>query len=185
MAPDPGSPKFYIVANADPGPKLKSHISSEDWSSDVQVVTPDRPGQDVQGLPPAWPDIQGAIDWCAAIAKTVPFRLTSAETLVWKLAAISQLAGSGTAPYESHRFHTGDLPDLFEQVALQLQEFPDPPISYRPHVDEPALESDHRVRLVVGFGGAGKTSWASQAPLNTGDSVAYTDVGGEVSSKSV
>ena len=59
---------------------------------------------------------------------------------------------------------------------IQLQDFPAPPLRYLPQDKEPLLVTAHRVRLVTGFSGAGKTSWVSQTALHTSDRLAYYDV---------
>jgi len=65
---------------------------------------------------------------------------------------------------------------LFEQLAIQLQDFPAPPPVYRAQDGEPPLVGSAQVRLVTGYSGAGKTAWAAQAALHTTSPVAYFDV---------
>ncbi len=97
------------------------------------------------------------------------------QTLVWKLAGRVQLAAAGQAP--GHSFQISDLQTLFEQLVVQLQQFPEPPDSYRPLENEPVLSMETRVRIISGFSGAGKTAWASQAATQLGSECAYYDVG--------
>lgn len=85
-------------------------------------------------------------------------------------------ASAGVEPNPGHTFVVDKLPSLFEQLVVQLQDFPAPPLRYRPQDEEPPLVSDQRVRLVVGFSGAGKTSWVSQTALHASDRLAYYDV---------
>ena len=167
-----GEPEFVIVANVPLGPDLAALLTNREWPNDVAVITPDRPREGP--LPPAWPDLDSAIKWCREVASTVPFGALAPETLVWKLAARVQYAAAGAG---GHRFNADQLPVLLEQLLVQLQDFPDPPAQYRPQIDEPALTSDARVRLLTGFSGAGKTAWASQAALHSSEAVAYYDVG--------
>jgi hypothetical protein len=94
------------------------------------------------------------------------------ETLVWKLAGRVLLAAT-----ERHIFEISDLPILFEQLAVQLQQFPSPPEIYRPVRDEPVMDHGARVRIVTGLSGAGKTAWAAQAASYLGNECAYYDVG--------
>lgn len=60
-------------------------------------------------------------------------------------------ASGGIGPNADHSFAAADLPVLFEQLIIQLQDVPAPPLRYRPQEGEPGLVSDQRVRLVVGF----------------------------------
>jgi hypothetical protein len=85
-------------------------------------------------------------------------------------------AAAGIEPNANHTFDINDLPALFEQVVLQLQDFPAPPLRYRPQDKEPPLITDSHVRLITGFSGAGKTSWVSQTVLHTTDRLAYYNV---------
>lgn len=99
------------------------------------------------------------------------------ETLVWKLAGLITLAATGQGPGLDHTFTTDTLPALFEQLIVQLQDLPAPPPHYRVQVDEPALASDERVRLITGYSGAGKTSWVAQAAQHAAGPVVYVDIG--------
>jgi hypothetical protein len=96
--------------------------------------------------------------------------------LVWKLAGQIMAAASGSAPRPDHTFRAEDLSDLFEQLVIQLQDSPAPPIRYRPRDQEPALIAVEKARLITGFSGAGKTSWVSQAALHTTNLVIYFNV---------
>lgn len=168
----PGTASFAIVSNANPGPELALAITADTWPADVAVLSPKR--EQGPTLPPAWPDLESAILWCTKQAEGVPFGTLASETLVWKLAARVQYAASGAC---AHKFSAADLPVLLEQLLVQLQDFPDAPANYRPQVNEPPLVADQRLRLLVGFSGAGKTAWASQAALHCPAPVAYYDVG--------
>ena len=80
---------------------------------------------------------------CAALAAALPFASLVPETLVWKLAGQVMSAASGTSPRADHAFRADELPDPFEQLAIQLQVFPAPPLRYRSSQDgEPELTSD-------------------------------------------
>ena len=85
-------------------------------------------------------------------------------------------AAAGIEPYSNHTFDVHGLPALFEQMVVQLQDFPAPPLRYRPQAQEPPLITEHPVRLITGFSGAGKTSWVSQTALHTTDSLAHYNV---------
>lgn len=166
------TPAFAIVSNVEPGPELAALLGAAEWPSDITVISPGRHSE--AGLPSAWPNIDAALRACARAAADVPFGTLAAETLVLKLAALVQHAAAGA---REHAFRSEDLPPLLEQLLVQLQDFPDPPASYRPQIDEPPLTGDARLRLLTGFSGAGKTAWASQAALHCPEPITYYDVG--------
>lgn len=87
---------------------------------------------------------------------------------------LASAAGNGNT---RHVFRTSELPGLFEQLIVQLQDFPTPPDSYRPQQNEPSLTSEERVRIICGMAGAGKTTWAAHAALHSPEPCAYYDVG--------
>lgn len=164
-------PKFAIVANSEPGPKLQQQIDGAGWSDDVQLVTPLRGARD--DLPIAGADVEAMMDIATDIADTVPFGGLAPRTLVFKLATLVQQASAGA---RDHQFAAADLPELLEQLVIQLQDFPEPPVPYRPQRGEPAISSDRRVRLIVGFSGAGKTAWAAEAARHATEALIYFDV---------
>ena len=173
-----GRAAFILVSNAEPSPGLSQLLVFGGPHKDVSLICPgSRIGPEIDGLPPAWRDVAGAVSWCTAAAELLPQRLISAESLVWKLAAHVALASCGESPYETHSFRVADLPVLFEQLLMQLQAFPESLQNYRPQKEEPALETQSRIRIICGFSGAGKTSWAAQAAAHTTSSTAYYDAG--------
>ena len=161
---------FSIVSNVEPGPTLAAAFAHADWPTDVALVFPGSPDE---LFPPAWPTVDDAFEWCVDKARDLPFGSLSGETLVWKLAAQVLHAATGA---RDRTFRADDLPGLLEQLVVQLQDFPDPPAHYRPQVDEPPLVTQARLRLVIGFSGAGKTAWASQAALHCPHPITYFDV---------
>lgn len=171
-----GAARFVFVSNIAPTAALFELVQQGHFPSDVSITWPDGAlGPLVDGLPPAWPDIPSAAAWCTAAAERLPQRVIAAEVLVWKIAAHVALAASGTSPYREHSFTVAELPTLFEQILRQLQDFPEPLQNYRPQQDEPPLESDVNLRIICGFSGAGKTSWAAQSVAHTGSGCAYYD----------
>jgi hypothetical protein len=108
------------------------------------------------------------------LARQVPHSTLSPDTLVWKLAAWVQLIASGTT--NDHKVTAADLAPLFEQLLIQLQQFPTAVVNYRPHENEPPLASQAPVRLVTGFSGSGKTSWAAEVDLHQAGVPVYFDV---------
>jgi hypothetical protein len=171
-----GSASFVVAANVAPGPALLARLKSDDWPADVTVHWPDNPGHVDKVLPALRPDIAAALGQCAELAASLPYALLAPETLVWKLAGCVMAAAAGNPPRADHAFQTAELPNLFEQVVIQLQDFPAPPFVYRSHSDEPPLQSSERVRIVTGYSGSGKTSWVSQAAVHATDTVTYFDV---------
>lgn len=165
-----GTPRLRIITNAQIGPKLLRVSQKDDWPEDIELISPEH---NIGCLPPAWENIEDAFDWCVEIAGQIPFGNLAPETLVWKLAARVMHAGTVV---EDRTFHAEDIPALLEQLLIQLQDFPDPPSQYRPQKEEPLFVTDQPVRLVIGFSGAGKTAWASQAALHCSNPIAYMDV---------
>ncbi|BEP62340.1 hypothetical protein GmRootV213_28940 [Variovorax sp. V213] len=171
-----GTPHFAVIANQNPGPVLAAQIASGALPGDVKFIWP---GQSLPAefgsLPPAWATIDDAVQWCTAQAAALPFAMLAADSLVWKLAGRVLAAAAGNAPHENHAFDVQQLPSLFEQLLIQLQDFPAPPLPYRPQIDEPSIDSGARVRIISGFSGAGKTAWASQAATHASHNCAYYD----------
>lgn len=167
-----GVARFVVVSNVDPGPVLTKQLLDKAWPADVTLISPGRPT--AHGLPPAWPDLDTALAWCVQAAAAAPFVALPPPTLVWKLAALVMRAATGAG---DRSFNPDDLPGLLEQLVVRLQDFPEPPLSYRAQADEPSLIANARLRLIVAFSGAGKTAWASQAAIHAPTPVTYFDVG--------
>ena len=170
-----GACQLVVVSNTAPGPDLAERAAGATWPNDVTLSHPGSTSAEAS-LPEPWETVSDAFEACRAAAETLPFSILAPETLVWKLAGQILAAAAGVEPYPSHTFAVEDLPGLFEQLVVQLQDFPAPPLRYRPQDKEPALVSPQRVRLVIGFSGAGKTSWVSQTALHATDRLAYYDV---------
>lgn len=170
-----GLPSFVIVSNAVLGPGLSAWTAEGGLGTDVSIIWPKGAVGAHIDVPPAWPSVAEAIEWCSNKARQLPMSLLEPDTLVWKLAGRVQHASMGQAP--GHSFSAADLHVLFEQLVVQLQRFPSPPDIYRPLENEPVIENGQRVRIVTGFSGAGKTAWASYATVHLGSECAYYDVG--------
>ena len=171
-----GRASFVVAANVPPGAALVKRLERADWPVDVHMHWPEGPTFTDETLPRPWHNITDALENCAELAASLPFGLLAPETLVWKLAGCVMLAAAGNPPRNDHSFSTVELPQLFEQLVVQLQEFPTSPIPYRSQTSEPPILSAERVRIITGFSGSGKTSWVSQAAQHTIGSVAYFDV---------
>ncbi|WP_228031208.1 hypothetical protein [Streptomyces phyllanthi] len=169
----PGTPKLIVVTNTTPGPDLLTRMKQADWPTDVSLLWPGRPHEEETWLPPTALDLDGVFAWCTEQAKRVPFGSLDGKTLVWKLAARIQYACTGA---HSQAFAVNELPEVYEQFVKELQSFPQPPGVYRPHGDEPELTGENLVRLVTGFSGAGKTTWAARAAARCPLPVTYFDV---------
>lgn len=172
-----GVASFFIVANQAPSVQLQQTIDDKKLPSDVLFVWPQSTFERHLVLPPAWESLTDAVTWCIAQAEKLKFSLLSPDSLIWKLAGLAQLAATGNAPNKQHAFHAKDLPGLFEQLIIQLQDFPAPPAFYRPQKLEPSLTSGKRIRIICGLSGAGKTAWAAQAALHCPQLCAYYDTG--------
>jgi hypothetical protein len=170
-----GACQFVIVSNTPPGPDLSKRVRSQTWPADVTLMYPG-PASLEASLPDPWASVGDGFQACRAAAEMLPFTILAPETLVWKLAGRILAASAGIEPNATHTFAVDDLPALFEQLVIQLQDFPAPPLRYRPQANEPPLVNEQRVRLVIGFAGAGKTSWVAQTALHATDRLAYYDV---------
>ena len=170
-----GTPSFVIVANVAPGPELGTRVDARGLPLGVTLLWPGATTASPACLPPAWTNLADAVTWCGDQARALPLAMLEPETLVWKLAGRVLLAATGEP--SGHAFDTSELHTLFEQLVIQLQQFPAPPEIYRPLEDEPILYGVARVRIVSGFSGAGKTAWAAQAAVHLGNACAYYDVG--------
>lgn len=172
-----GPASFVIVANQAPGPELQNMIDNKRFPTDVRYVWPELTDESHPALPPAWRTLAEAAAWCTVEAEKLNYSLLSPDSLIWKLAGLVQLAASGSDPSGQHVFYAKELPILFEQLVVQLQDFPAPPALYRPQKQEPALTLDVRVRIICGLSGSGKTAWAAQTALHATELCAYYDTG--------
>ena len=170
--------QLLIASSSELSPQLATEIRGSTWPREVIIHTPQTCNFFPDNTPPVWPGVRDALAWCINAASELPFSSLRSDTLVWKLAGRIQFVAAGEdTDYRNHSFARTALPALFEQLVEQLQEFPSPPVEYRPQTDEPSLLSDARTRLIVGFPGAGKTAWASwHAQISSATSV-YFDVG--------
>jgi hypothetical protein len=172
-----GAAQFVIVANQALGETLQSEVDKRSVPADLLYLYPEAKLNRPEWLPPAWKDVSEAAQWCMAQAEKLHFSLLSPASLTWKMAGLVMLASAAGNGNSRHAFLSSELSDLFEQVIVQLQDFPSPPQSYRPQQDEPSLDSQERVRIICGLSGAGKTTWASHAALHSVERCAYYDVG--------
>lgn len=172
-----GAASFVIASNAAPGPELTRRLANPAWPPDVALNWPVTTTPIPPSLPTPWPDLEAALADVSACASSLPFAKLAGDTLTWKLAGCIQAAAAGLPPRTDHAFRADELTALFEQLVVQLHDFPAPPPLYRPQADEPALRSAERVRVITGFSGAGKTSWVSQAALHTVGDVFYFNIG--------
>lgn len=171
-----GAARFLIVSNAPPNGPLKAKLIAADWPSDVRV---DWPSADPEGriLPAPHLTLLEAVEATCHLAGTLPFATLAPETLIWKLSGLVMLAATGEKRDFDHVFEVGDLPHLFEQLVLQLQDLPSPPVPYRVQEGEPSLSEAADARLIVGHSGAGKTSWLAQSAQHFPGPLVYVDVG--------
>lgn len=170
-----GKPAFVIVCNASPNGPLAARLSSADWPVDVWIDWP-AADPDTRMLPAPKASLLEAAETAYQMAEGLPFSTLAPETLVWKLAGLVSLAATGEEKTLCHSFDVEELPSLFEQMVLQLQDLPLPPSPYRVQEHEPELLTAQRVRLIIGYSGAGKTSWLAQSAQHTLEDLVYLDV---------
>ncbi|NRC57394.1 hypothetical protein [Neoaquamicrobium sediminum] len=151
-----------MISNTPPNGPLAARLAAGDWPADVRVDWP-AANLDARILPVPQASLLDAAEAASEMARVLPFATLAPQTLVWKLAGLVSLAATGDDPALDHVFKAGDLPPLFEQLVVQLQDLPLPPSPYRVQENEPDLLTGERVRLVVGYSGAGKTSWLAQS----------------------
>lgn len=171
-----GSARFVIASDAAPAAKLAALRASAEWPEDVELHWPDGPEPVELCLPRPPKDVGDAVAACSALAAALPFAMLRPETLTWKLAGLVMLASAGAPPRKDHGFSRDELPDLFEQLVVQMQELPVPPLVYRAQIDEPPLLGEEHVRIVAGLSGAGKTTWVGEAALHAPAPITYLDV---------
>lgn len=174
-----GQPEFVLALNRDPAPALSARISAGEFPQDVRFLSP---GQTIAGLPPVWGDNEDAFSWCVAKAEMLPFIMVAPDVLVQNLAGAMMRMAAGLNDFTQHEISAARAAGMLEQFVQQVHEFPAPPLNYRPQDNEPSLTTDAPIRLIVGFSGAGKTSWAAQAALSDVQPRAYFDVADHPSS---
>ena len=167
---------FVVATNAQPSPTLLTRSAGGDWPPDVRLDWPGAVPTAAALLPPPPPDLTALFAACCRLAAALPFAALAPETLIWKLAGAVMAASAGVAPWSDRSFDVDGLPALFEQLVVQLQDFPSPPAVYRAQEGEPDMASGAPVRLVVGLSGAGKTAWVAQAAAHLPTDAVYMDV---------
>ena len=172
-----GAARFVIASNATPAPKLAGMLASADWPEDVEVHWPGGPVVDIPALPQPSIDVNVSTSACNMLAAELPFAMLRPDTLTWKLAGAAMLAASGTPPHSDHAFHRDELPTLFEQLVVQMQDFPAPPTIYQAQIGEPSSSTGKRVRVLSGLSGAGKTAWVAETATHLATPAVYLDVG--------
>lgn len=170
-----GSAEFIILCNVPPSPKLAGLLPS--WPKDVRLVYPGAAGE--PRCPPAWVDLNEAVNWCCARAASVQFTKLEPATMVWKLAAHIAWLCTGTSG--NHAVQLTELPELCEQVVVQLQRIPAPPRPYHQQQSEPSLSGGTAIQLIVGIGGSGKTAWVSEQAAHVVQQVVYFNANGTTS----
>jgi hypothetical protein len=170
----PGTPIAWIISNAEPGPDLSRRIRTE-WPANVFLRTPQTCTGDRNAVPVAGQSLEFMWEECVRLARRLPHSTLQPETLVWKLAAFVQYLAAG-AMRADHTLGSNDFQPLLEQLVARLQSLPEPLEDYRPQEHEPPYQSEDRVRLITGFSGAGKTSWAGEFGTHTASPLLYFDV---------
>jgi len=129
-----GACEFVIATNASLSPSLAARVASDNWPADIRIDWSGGVASGDQAMPPPPAGLSEALESCRSLAASLPFGLLAPETLVWKLAGTVMAAAAGTQPRTDHAFGAQELPTLFEQLVVQLQDFPAPPPTYRAQV---------------------------------------------------
>ncbi|MCC7706004.1 hypothetical protein IGS59_27535 [Janthinobacterium sp. GW460P] len=169
-----GEPEFVLAVNRDAGPVLATRIAAAEFAQDVRFLKPNHP---LQGLPPVWADSEEAFNWCVTEAERLPFVMVAPDVLVQHLAGAMMRMAGGLGEFKRHEITAATAAQMLQQFVHQVHDFPSPPLNYRPQDNEPAFITDDTIRLIVGFSGAGKTSWAAQAALMNVRPCAYFNIG--------
>jgi hypothetical protein len=172
----PGEAVFVIATNAPLAPSLAARVADPSWPKDVRIDHRGAAASADPVTPIAPASLADSFNVCRDLAARLSYALLSPETLVWKLAGAVMAAASGEGPRADHAFRSDELTGLFEQLVVQLQDFPAPPPVYRAQADEPPLLTEASLRLITGYSGAGKTAWVSQAALHAPGDLAYYDL---------
>jgi hypothetical protein len=167
-----GIAEFWLVTNADVSEGLASRLAAEN----IGLWSPHLVSRDEPLFPPAHADVPANFAWCVGAASHIALSRLSPETLVWKLAAVVAYRSAGLDG--GHAIQTSELSALFELFAAQLHHFPESPAFYRLQENEPELEDESRVLLLLSVSGAGKTAWASYSALHSGAAIVYFDAAG-------
>jgi len=167
-----GSAEFWLVTNAKVSAGLASRLTAEN----IALWSPHTVSREEPLFPPPHVDVPASFAWCAKAASQIALTRLSPETLVWKLAAVVAYRSAGLEG--RHTIVTSELAALFELFEAQLHHLPESPATYRVQEDEPRLDGEERVLLVVSVSGAGKTAWASHSALHSGAAIVYFDAAG-------
>jgi len=168
-----GDASFVILSNSPPAPKLRTALKSDDWPVDVELCWPDGPVPKDRFLIPPPNDLTAALESASQLAAELPNTLLKPETLTLKLASLVMMRATGLQT--DHAFSVKELPTIFEQLLVQMHQFPEPPSFYYPQLDEPSFKN-LGVQIVAGFSGAGKTAWVAQSALHLSNPVTYLNV---------
>lgn len=169
------TPRFFLVTNAAPSAKLQSEILTAEWPPGTQILHPGGVN-DVSGrMPPAWPNLQDAFNWCVDRASEMPSITLDATTLILKLAGFSWLLSSGQFGTPPHCLNAESFTTLLEQVKQSFHSLPASPRHYIAQKSEPHSQSTSKVRVVAGISGSGKTGWVSSAAAQSLGFVTYID----------
>lgn len=169
-----GAAAFYVVANCAPSEQCATLLDS--WPDDIVFL---HPGTDSANLPaPSFPaprpTLLDAVGACLSLAGEVPYSKLEPATLVDKLTAHVAMVCTGRGGGGSHEIRRSSLSELFEQFLAQLHHLPAIPTPLRPSgTDVP--ENIHGVRIIEGYPGMGKTTWAALVVRHTPRATVYFD----------
>lgn len=171
-----GKAHFYIIANNQFGITLMKEIEEKKYGDDTFFLNPSNSDLDDFNFPNPTETIEELFEKCCQLAGNIQLGALSAETVVHKLASIIMQTATGGFNNADHVIKIEDFSTIVEQIIVQLQAFPTITEKYRPHKTELDFISQNRVRIIKGFSGVGKTTWASYYATFSPELCNYFDV---------
>ena len=169
-----GKASFYVVANCPPSEQLAKEMLA--WPEDIVFLHPETEATELPAptFPAPWPSLLAAMDACRILASKVPYSKLESATLVDKLTSHVAMVCTGRGGGGSHEIARASLSSLFEQFLAQLHHLPAIPAPLRPSGTS-VPENVEGLRIIEGYPGMGKTTWAALVVRHTPRVTVYFD----------
>ena len=170
----PGRASFYVVANCPPSARLAAEMAS--LPDDIVFLHPDTDSSHLgaPAFPTPWTTLLAAFESCQVLASKVPYSKLESATLVDKLTAHVAMVCTGRGGGGSHEILRASLPGLLEQFLAQIHHLPAVPTPLR-RTGTDVPEDVKGVRIIEGYPGMGKTTWAALVIRHTPRATVYFD----------